>query len=404
MNKPLLIVGLMLALGAAVIGGVVVLGSHTPKDIHLSTDGLKVPERFPTQNLKGASATIVVDRPAVSDSGPWPKLAFDETNFPFGSMAVKAKNSHTFGIRNEGDADLVMTTGKATCKCTTFSVEKDVLKPGEETKLIINWHGGASPDRAFSHGGPLYTNDPKNSEVMFTVRGAIEMPVELLPQLWSMGNVSLDKSGSLKAGIASKLYKQFEVESIECASKYVTVTAHPMTVEEKARDHYVSGFQLDVVLAADVPPGKFDEEINIKIKGIEGMPEIVAQLTARKYGNFVLQPLDGAMFVPDKLLLQLGQFEASVGRDVKLLLIVDEKGMTEPFEITNVEANPSFLKAEIEELGKSASTVHRYAVHISLPPGRPHTQKTGTKPGHIKIATNHPSKEVIDLEVLMNSH
>ena len=177
-----------------------------------------------------------------------------------------------------------------------------------------------------------------------------------------------------------------------------------MTVEEKAKDNYVSGYRLEVVLAADAPPGKLEEAIKIKIKGIDGIPFITAQLTARKYGNFILQPLDGALFVPDKLLLQLGQFEASVGRDVKLLLIVDEKDMTEPLQITNIEASPPFLKAELEELGKSASTVHRYAIHISVPPGRPHTQKTETKSGHLRMTTNHPSKEVIDLEVLMNSH
>jgi hypothetical protein len=382
MNKPLLIVGLMLGLGAAVIGGVVVLGSNAPKDIHLSTEGLKVPAKFPVQDLKDSGATTTVERPEVSENGPWPKLAYDETNFPFGRMAIKAENSHAFVIRNEGDADLVMKTGKATCKCTTFSVEKDVLKPGEETKLVINWHGGPSPDRSFSHGGPLYTNDPGNKEVNFTVKGAIEMPVEMLPELWSMGNVSLDKAGTLKAAIASKLHDQFEVESIESESKYVSATVHPMTVEEKAKDNYVSGYRLELVLAADAPPGKLEEAIKINIKGIDGIPFIV----------------------PDKLLLQLGQFEASVGRDVKLLLIVDEKDMTEPLQITNIEASPPFLKAELEELGKSASTVHRYAVHISVPPGRPHTQKTETKSGHLKITTNHPSKEVIDLEVLMNSH
>ena len=137
MNKPLLIVGLMLALGAAVIGGVVVLGGNASEKTPLTIDGLIVPAKFPAQNQNSSEATTV-DRPAVSESGPWPKLSFDETTFPFGRMAVKAENSHSFVIRNEGEADLVMTTGKATCKCTTFSVEKDVLKPGEETKLVIN--------------------------------------------------------------------------------------------------------------------------------------------------------------------------------------------------------------------------------------------------------------------------
>lgn len=169
MNKPLLIVGLMLAGGAAVIGGVVLLGNHEAKDIRNSTDGLVVPAKFPTPDFKDSAATAVVERPEVSETGPWPKIAYDESTFAFGQMAVHATNEHFFLIRNEGETDLVMKEGKTTCKCTTFVVENKVLKPGEETKLKINWKGGSAPDRAFRHGGPVYTNDPKNPEVNFVV-------------------------------------------------------------------------------------------------------------------------------------------------------------------------------------------------------------------------------------------
>ena len=40
----------------------------------------------------------------------------------------------------------------------------------------------------------MYTNDPENAEVKFTVEGAIDMPVEMLPNLWSVGNISLDRT------------------------------------------------------------------------------------------------------------------------------------------------------------------------------------------------------------------
>ena len=110
------------------------------------------------------------------------------------------------------------------------------------------------------------------------------------------------------------------------------------------------------------------------------------------------------MFVPDKMVLQLGQFAASEGRKVKLLLIVDEKEMAEPLQITRIDADPPFLKASLEPLGTFTGTVHRYAVEITVPPGRPHVQKTEYKRGHITIHTNHPSKETIHTEVLMHSH
>ncbi len=404
MKKPLLIVGLMLAAIAATIGTVVVLGNHAPKDLRDTTAGLKVETSFPQQDLKSEAKTTPIDLPVISKTGPWPKIAFDETTYAFGRMAVDADNEHTFVIRNEGEADLILKEGKPTCKCTKFAIESKVLKPGEETKLVMTWHAGKTPDRAFRHGGPVYTNDPKNAEASFTVEGAIDMPVELLPNLWSVGNISLGKTGTLRAGIASRLTDQLEIDSIESPSGKVTVKISPMNAEEIASEKWEKGFRLEIEVAADIPPGKFEEDIKINLKGIDQVPFVTAKLTARKYGSFILQPLDGTLFVPDKMVLQLGQFPASEGRYVKLLLIVDEKDMTEPFQITDIEADPPFLKASLEPLGTSTGTVHRYAIEISVPPGRPHVQKTDTKRGHMTIHTNHPSKETIQTDVLMHSH
>ena len=404
MKKPLLIVGLMLTAFVAVVGTVVVLGNHSPNDLRDIARELKVPTSFPKQDLKSEANKTPTDLPVASKTGPWPKIAFDEVTFAFGRMAVNATNKHTFVIRNEGEADLILKEGKTTCKCTKFAVESKVLKPGEQTKLVIDWQAGAAPDRAFRHGGPVYTNDPKNAEVNFVVEGAIDMPVELLPNLWSVGNINLEKTGTLRAAIASRLTDQLEVESVESPSGKVTVKVSPMSVEEIVSEKWAKGFRLDVEIAADIPVGKFEEDIKINLKGVDQVPFVTAKLTARKYGSFILQPLDGAMFIPDKMALQLGQFPASEGRQVRLLLIVNEKDMTAPFQITDIEADPPFLKASIEPLGASTGPVHRYAVEISVPPGRPHVQKTESKSGHITIPTNHPSKETIHTVVLMHSH
>ena len=161
-----------------------------------------------------------------------------------------------------------------------------MLKPGEETKLVIDWKAGAAPDRAFRHGGPVYTNDPENAEVKFTVEGAIDMPVEVLPNQWSVGNISLDRTGTFRAAIGSRLTDQLEVESVESPSGKVSVRVDPMRVEELATEKWAKGFSLDVEIAADIPVGKFEEDIRINIKGVDQVPFVTARLTAQQVRQF----------------------------------------------------------------------------------------------------------------------
>ena len=112
MKNPLIIVALMLTACVVVTGIVVVLGNHAANDVRDTTKGLKVPASFPRQDLKSETTTILTDLPVASKTGPWPKIAFDEATYAFGRMAVNAKNQHTFVIRNEGEADLIMKAGQ----------------------------------------------------------------------------------------------------------------------------------------------------------------------------------------------------------------------------------------------------------------------------------------------------
>ncbi len=404
MKNPLVMVGLMAAAGAGIIGAVFVLGNHAPKDRPNKTTGLDVSTVLADLGTPDPVPEKPKDRPVASETGPWPAAVSDKTQFNFGRMAVNSKNEHTFVIRNEGEADLIMKEGQPTCKCTTFALESRVLKPGEETKLVINWKAGQAADREFHHGGDVYTNDPKNPAINFGVNGAIEMPVELLPNIWNVGKIDADKTGTLRAEIGSKLTDQFELETVASPSGKVTVKLSPMSAEEVAPSGWLKGYRIDVEIAADIPPGKFNEEVRINVTGIKDLEFVTAALTARKYGSFILQPLDGALFVPDQLLLQLGQFPASEGRTAKLLVVVDEKNMTDPFRITEIEADPPFMTVTLEPLGVPTGTVHRYTLEISVPPGRPRIQKTDSNRGHIKIRTNHPSGETIFTDVLVHSY
>ena len=102
--------------------------------------------------------------------------------------------------------------------------------------------------------------------------------------------------------------------------------------------------------------------------------------------------------------LRLGSFPASEGREATLLMVVDEKDMTEPLRITDVKADPTFVTASISPIGQPSGTVHRYLLKIVVPPGRPHVQRTESKPGQVAISTNHPSGETLSFGLIIYSN
>jgi hypothetical protein len=352
----------------------------------------------------------VGDLPVPSPTGPWPKAEAEELVFSFGRMPVRSTNSHTFTIQNTGEADLQLKAGTTTCKCTTFGFGADpqnaektaVVAPGKSITLLMNWKSGDVADRAFRHGGEVHTNDPKNPLIKLAVEGAVEIPFEVMPQyFWDFGAV-YQEPAQFAAGLGSRLHDAFEIQSISSPSGLVNVTVKPMSPEELGRDHFSSGYSLSATVSADIPPGLFQEELEI-ITSVQPEP-IRVTARARKYGALRIQAIAGTTFNPDTMSLQLGSFKATEGREAKVLLIVDEKDMQEPFKVEVAEADPAFLKVELQPIGMPSGTVHRYILSMRIPPGRPVVQKTETNPGKIRLSTNHPSGDGLSLGLLLYSN
>lgn len=409
MSKSLLITGLLAAAGAAAYFVFANGGADQSEENQILTN-------IETAANQGKLAADLIKKEQVSDlpiaskSGPWPKVVADEMTFAFGRMQVRSNKSHEFVIRNNGDADLELKAGNTTCKCTKFGFGDDedntdnhaIVKPGESVKLIMNWKGGEVADRGFRHGGDVFTNDPENLVLKFAVEGAIEMPFELLPSIWNVGNVYAEQPGKIKATLGSKMYPEIDIVSIHSPSGKVKITPSPLSVDTKALNSFLSGFSLDIEVADDIPAGIFEEEIQIQITQQEALINVT--VFAKKQGVLRIQQMAGTSFDQDKLILQLGSFPASEGREARMLLIVDEKDMSEPFRITETSAEPSFIKASIEEIGAPSGTVHRYLLKIAVPPGKPHVQKVASAPGFIKLSTNHSSGEGIHFNVLLYSN
>ncbi|MFM7059112.1 MAG: DUF1573 domain-containing protein [Planctomycetota bacterium] len=352
----------------------------------------------------------VSDLPVPSPTGPWPIAEAAELVFSFGRMPVRSTNSHSFTIQNTGEADLQLKAGTTTCKCTTFGFGADpknaektaVVAPGKSVSLLMNWKSGDVADRAFRHGGEVHTNDPRNPLIKLAVEGAVEIPFEVMPQyFWDFGAV-YQEPAQFAAGLGSRLHDAFQIQSVSSPSGLVQVMIQPMSPEELGRDHFASGYSLNATVSAEIPPGLFQEELEI-VTSVQPEP-IRITVRARKYGALRIQAIAGTTFNSDTMSLQLGSFKAAEGREARVLLIVDEKDMQEPFKVEVAEADPAFLKVELQPVGMPSGTVHRYILALRIPPGRPVVQKTETNPGRIRLSTNHPSGDGLSLGLLLYSN
>lgn len=383
-----------------VLAGLIVTGAFL---LPIGSNGNEATSKLQTQEelAAGVESSTTTEsghqRPVVSETGPWPKATVDSDRFDFGRMELGKSMSHVFHIRNTGDAVLEMMTGEPTCKCTKFVLNKSSLLPGEQAELLITWKG-AVRDKSFMHGGPVYTNDPQNEMISFAVSGIVDTAINLQPgNPWYVGEISSDTPAAITAKVLSPILDEFEITSITSSSEFISWEITPVSPRELLEEDAISGYTVALSVSPDAPPGLFDEVLKINVDSQEHPIDVAVK--GRRIGVIRVLGSPGVNWNADNNGLTLGQFSTSKGRTVKLFLLVDEEGMSEPFAITSFETSPSFLQTELQPLGSTTGSIARYALTITYPPGAPKLTRNRSNPGTIRCITNHPTGEVLDIKL-----
>ncbi|GAB5441698.1 MAG: DUF1573 domain-containing protein [Fuerstiella sp.] len=353
-------------------------------------------------NNGAGTATPVVEideeereRPQPSETGPWPKVVIEESDYDFGSMLVGAKMDHTFVIKNEGAADLELQAGQATCKCTKFDLSRTRVPPGESAELVVQWVGKFK-DMSFEHGGPIYTNDPKSREIAIRVSGIVDEAVEMSPESWHMEIESGD-AGETTGFVYSRVHRDFQITELTADSEFVQVTAEPLdadTIDQiDTQSGVVTAYKLLVSVSPDAPPGLMNTDVTVQLDCIQDPMKI--PLTVQKAGPIKILPPPGTIWSSAKNGLVLGRFSRLKGREASLSLLVDEAGMDGPLEFTSITTDPSYITAEVGEGTTVAEAKRRYPLSIKIPSGLPPVSRDTKNPGTITIETNHPSGQKV---------
>lgn len=92
---------------------------------------------FAQNGAPNAAPNTAKDGAPDSKTKPAPKIALEEREHNFGKVKEGEQISHTFKIKNEGSAELVIHNVSPACGCTASDFPKK-LAPGEEGKVTLS--------------------------------------------------------------------------------------------------------------------------------------------------------------------------------------------------------------------------------------------------------------------------
>lgn len=98
-----------------------------------------------------------------------PKAVVKNSEHDFGNINQNDIVKHSFTITNSGDEILKISDVRASCGCTAATPDKNELKPGESTQLLVTFNskGRKGPQTKTVN---LKTNDPKNPSLVLKIK------------------------------------------------------------------------------------------------------------------------------------------------------------------------------------------------------------------------------------------
>ena len=110
---------------------------------------------------------------ATAQSGKKAVIASDNVEHDFGNIKESAGSvTHTFIVKNTGDAPLVITRVVASCGCTTPNFSKEPIAPGQSSKIEVTYNPAGRPGQ-FVKTVAVYSNG-KDGTFTLRIKGVVE--------------------------------------------------------------------------------------------------------------------------------------------------------------------------------------------------------------------------------------
>ena len=106
-----------------------------------------------------------------------PDISVATTRYDFGAIQQGEVVVAEISVRNAGQGELKIEAVSTSCGCTTARVEPEVIPPGGEGRLIVQYNSGAHPDSgAVQRYVYIASNDPDEPEVQVIITAEVQAP------------------------------------------------------------------------------------------------------------------------------------------------------------------------------------------------------------------------------------
>jgi hypothetical protein len=121
------------------------------------------------------SATLVEDFSTLTkeELANAPVFKVAATTVDIGPMDPSTTRDVEFKYTNDGKRDLIIRYVRASCGCTAILQGANIVKPGESGIIKGSFNSGTYPPGPLAKAIYVYTNDPKNSEVVLYLNATI---------------------------------------------------------------------------------------------------------------------------------------------------------------------------------------------------------------------------------------
>ncbi|HOZ47763.1 MAG TPA: DUF1573 domain-containing protein [Candidatus Hydrogenedentes bacterium] len=228
--------------------------------------------------------------PQGTDASLVPRIELEPVELSVGPLSNETKSTFDVAVHNRGRAILQITSVQTNCACTQGAMENKEVPPGQSGLLSIV----IDPFRIFGFVADkeltIYTNDPKNGAVRLPVHCTIEPEFGLEPESLEFGFVEKGESKALVLVVRQLTDQPVEVTDVTAVGADGILDLS--LVKRPETEWAAPGkpeFAITAALAADLPPGEYQDAVKIGLK-CKRMPHTLVRAHATLNSFYSVSP------------------------------------------------------------------------------------------------------------------
>jgi len=210
------------------------------------------------------SLFILVSQPIIAVAAPVAHV--DKTEFDFGEIAQGTKVSHEFILENKGEQDLIIHKVVAGCGCTAANVSQEPIAANSSRPITVTFDStGFEGEKV--RDVRVYTNDPKASILVLSMKGQIRNNYEITPKIINFGDFSKSSFAELQPIVVqvvnAKKNSSEPKEAVASAKQIKSLSPH---IEVDSVDKIDGGLRARIILKDTIPPGRFRDRLLVNLE------------------------------------------------------------------------------------------------------------------------------------------